>query len=159
MLVMAGSANHSAAQSFHLRLARHGLLVDAGFAFRPVARATLVALFELRQNFLAEQLDRGTEKLVRNPPGLGEANHLIDTNSLEFPQAGAKHLRSAYAILNTPFRRHEFVGIGVELMPDIGLARLMLAKEAVMSKAIDEIAVVFHAKLQNALFVAVAEKR
>ena len=68
---MAGSAdNDLACGRFDLGLASHGLFVYAGSTFRLLACICKIAILELRQYFLGEELNGGAEHLVRYFAGL-----------------------------------------------------------------------------------------
>jgi hypothetical protein len=93
---------------------------------------------------------------MRNAASLGEADHLIDADLFEFPQARPDHFRSSDAILDTALRRRELVRVGFELVPNIGSAGHVFPEKAVMPQAVNEETVVFGAYLIHLILVAAA---
>jgi len=82
---MAGCANHYFRRlGCYFGSPRQSDFGKPGSTLRLLTGAALVALFEFGQNFLRDKLNRRTQHVVGNTACLGQADHLIDTCSLEF---------------------------------------------------------------------------
>src|SRR5665213_3883477 len=142
-----------------LRPPRHAQLRQSFATLGLGPGALLLAILELWQNLFAEQLDRGAQHVVREVPGLRQADYLVDPGVLKLAQSRAQLLWRADAVLRAPIRRRELFGMILELVPDIGFGRFMLAEKAVVPQPIDEEAVALRGDLLHSRFVPVAQER
>src|SRR5579862_6060559 len=154
-----GADDGACGDRLRLRPARHGDLGKPSVTFRLLTCRLLIAILELRHHFPTEQFDRRTQLVVRKFPGLRQADNLIDADLFELAQLSADALRCSYTILNAAVGWREVLGIVLEFIPDVGLAGLVRAEKAVVTEAVNEEAVAFHAQLCNPLFIGIAKKR
>src|SRR5262249_40322180 len=120
----------------HPHLARHRLL-DVRRELRGLlALALPLALAEFGHDIVCEELERLADVLMAIAAALLNEGHLVDASRLEGPTVLAKFIRRADAAVGAGRRqgRPRLLEIG----PDVGAARLVLAEDVMMRERIAE---------------------
>src|SRR5579871_2284016 len=96
---------------------------------------------------------------MRNAPRLREEDHLVDAGILELPEPRADLRGRSDAIRGATLGQREIRRLVFEAFPQIRLARLMTAEEAVVPEAVNEKAVILGRDRADLVLVAIAQER
>src|SRR5690242_8782247 len=92
-------------------------------------------------------------------PDLPHGDHLIDPCFLEFAKGFPKFFRGADTVVGGEFGSRGFFRVRLVTLPNVGLSGTVLAEKAVMSKSVDEKAVIFGPDFFRPRLIPVAKER
>src|SRR5579862_8430014 len=96
---------------------------------------------------------------MRNAAGLRQEDHLIDAGLLELLQARANLRGRADAVCGAAFGQREVLGLVLVVLPDVGLAGLVIAEKCVMTEAVEKKSLMLRRQFARLLLVAIAQER
>src|SRR5580698_4486185 len=116
-----------------LRLALHRIFDDRREPLGLALGTLLLALLELRQHFLAEQIERAADVLMLVFARLRNEHHLIDADLFVLAQARANLLGRAdtRGVAAEPGHLHR---AAFEIAPNVGFADFVAAEEIMMTE-------------------------